>query len=185
MSVISLHREFCFFLLDHLLGLKEHMFFRYFDNLEYLKKLDVRDEMRVGETAYHCYGADDKEYFIRYVSEYEYQKNIKPFVHGIIAKFLNCIPIFCCHLETRYAFLAQFFDDRPPLFFGKLAAFNTLHGNVIVIDLSFCRNTVQTFDSLHFTFTSYGLPHNISLTTSNSYHQYQQQMRELFSTFLI
>lgn len=44
--------------------------------LEYLKKLDVRDEMRVGETAYHCYGADDKEYFIRYVSEYEYQKNI-------------------------------------------------------------------------------------------------------------
>ena len=115
--------------------------------------------------------------------KHKYQKNIKPFVHGIIAKFLNCIPIFCCHLETRYAFLAQFFDDRPSLFFSKLAAFNTLHGNVIVIHLSFCRNTVQAFYSLHFTFTSYGLPHNISLTASNSYHQYQQQMRELFSTF--
>lgn len=44
--------------------------------LEYLKKLDIRDEMRVEEIAYHCYGADDKEYFIRYVSQYEYQKDI-------------------------------------------------------------------------------------------------------------
>lgn len=44
--------------------------------LEYLKQLDIRDEMRVGETAYHCYGADDKEYFIRYVNEYEYEKDI-------------------------------------------------------------------------------------------------------------
>lgn len=44
--------------------------------LEYLKKLDVRDEMRVQEIAYHCYGADDKVYFIRYVSEYKYRKDI-------------------------------------------------------------------------------------------------------------
>lgn len=44
--------------------------------LEYLKLLDIRDEVRTGEIAYHCYGGDDKEYFIRYVSEYEYRKDI-------------------------------------------------------------------------------------------------------------
>ena len=39
--------------------------------LEYLKRLDKSDEVRVKEIVYHCCEADDREYFVRYISKYK------------------------------------------------------------------------------------------------------------------
>ena len=44
--------------------------------LEYLKKLDKYDEVRISEIIYHCWGADDQRYFVQYISIYEEEKDI-------------------------------------------------------------------------------------------------------------
>ena len=44
--------------------------------LEYLKKLDKYDEVRISEIIYQCYGADDRKYFVQYINEYESTKEI-------------------------------------------------------------------------------------------------------------
>ena len=67
--------------------------------------------------------------------KHEYQKDIKPFIHGIIAKFLDGIPVFRRHLETGYSLLTQFLDNRPALRFGKLAALNINSGRLHLLNL--------------------------------------------------
>ena len=44
--------------------------------LEHLKGLDQKDEVRMNEMVYHCYKADEKKYFVKYISKYNYVNEI-------------------------------------------------------------------------------------------------------------
>lgn len=44
--------------------------------LEYLKKQNKRDEVRIYEMGFHCWKADDINYFVRYVEENKGEKEI-------------------------------------------------------------------------------------------------------------
>lgn len=44
--------------------------------LDYLKKQDKKDEVRISEIIYHCWRANDKNFFVQYVHEYEQNEEI-------------------------------------------------------------------------------------------------------------
>ena len=46
------------------------------DILEHMKGLDENDSVRIAEILYHCYGADDRQYFVEYAGRYRYVKDI-------------------------------------------------------------------------------------------------------------
>ena len=46
------------------------------DILEHMKGLDENDAVRIAEILYHCYGADDRQYFVDYAGRYEYAEDI-------------------------------------------------------------------------------------------------------------
>ena len=85
----------------------------------------------------------NKRRFVFNTTETVEHKNEKhiifPFECGIL-EFLYRVTLGCRNLETRDTLFLFFDDDRPPLPFGKLAAGNPLHRNIVFhkIDLLFC-----------------------------------------------
>ena len=72
--------------------------------------------------------------------EHKNEKHIEfPFEGGIL-EFLYRVTLGGGNLEARDTFFLFFDNNRPPLPFGKLAAGNPLHRNIVFhkIDLLFC-----------------------------------------------
>ena len=87
----------------------------------------------------------DKGRFIITATEtvkHEHQQNVKLAFHRSLLYLLEFITVFGRFLEARNAFLGKFLDDLPALTFCKVATGFFLHGDVVFLDLSLCRNTV-------------------------------------------
>ena len=87
----------------------------------------------------------DKGRFIIAATEtvkHEHQQNVKLALHCGLLDFLKLIALFGRFFEAGNAFFGKFLDDLPALTFCKVAAGFFLHGDVVFLDLSLCRNTV-------------------------------------------
>ena len=67
--------------------------------------------------------------------EHEYEQHVKALVHGVLAQLLDGIAVVGGNLKARNALFAQFLDDIPPLLLGKFAAFDSLHGDIVMVYL--------------------------------------------------
>ena len=74
--------------------------------------------------------------------KHEHQQNVKLAFHCGLLYLLEFITVFGRFFEARNAFFGKFLDDLPALTFCKVATGFFLHGDVILFDLSFGRNTV-------------------------------------------
>lgn len=68
--------------------------------------------------------------------EHKHEQYVKALVHGVLAQFLDGISIIGGNLKARNSLFAQFLDDIPPLLLGKFAAFDALHGDIVMVYLS-------------------------------------------------
>ena len=87
----------------------------------------------------------DKGRFIITATEtvkHEHQQDVKLALHRSLLNFLEFVTLFGRFFEAGNAFFGKFLDDFPALTFCKVAAGFFLHGDVILFDLSLCRNTV-------------------------------------------
>ena len=87
----------------------------------------------------------DKGRFIITATEtvkHEHQQDVKLALHCGLLDFLEFVTLFGRFFEAGNAFFGKFLDDLPALTFCKVAAGFFLHGDVILFDLSFGRNTV-------------------------------------------
>ena len=87
----------------------------------------------------------DKGRFIITATEtvkHEHQQDVKLALHRGLLNFLEFVTLFGRFFEAGNAFFGKFLDDLPALTFCKVAAGFFLHGDVVFLDLSLCRNTV-------------------------------------------
>ena len=74
--------------------------------------------------------------------KHEHQQDVKLALHCGLLDFLKFVTFFGRFLEAGNAFFGELLDDLPALTFCKVAAGFFLHGDVVFLDLSLCRNTV-------------------------------------------
>ena len=74
--------------------------------------------------------------------KHKYEEDVETLLERVLAQLLQSISIFSWSFERRNAALLIFFDDPQPMFPRVFMTRLPLHGDIIMIGLSRCRNPV-------------------------------------------
>ena len=95
---------------------------------------------------------DDEGRFVIASSQsvkHKHEQDIKTLKECLFFEFLYSISIIRAYLVSGNTPLVKLANDHPAVSFGILTACNSLQRNIIMIDLSDCRNTIETINPFH------------------------------------